>query len=379
MKKKWNVQDIIEEIDNEELILYVGNDVNMDDEADKRIVLFTHELKRSGAPSVLFDMSKVFLEWGYSVFLIADEDGELLEDFVIQGVNVVIYTKLTTDHNWLIKIAEIFPRILVNTMALICIVDFLVPYARKLYWWIHEAEVGIANWADIFRDIQKGESLTIWAASPLIKDNIRDYWKWEAELLNFYIDDVPEKETYAREKIHIINVGDMNGNKGQDILVSAFEKLEPKTKDKCELFFCGYNQRYNEELILKILKYIDMKKNVHLLEGMPKEELYDVYDAMDIVVVASYYESTSAVAVEGLMKRKLCICTETCGVCRYLKDGESALMFERGNAVSLAKALEKAIEKYDELEYIRNNGRIVYQKTYAKDIFEKRLSQLLQK
>lgn len=379
MKKKWNVQDIIEEIDNEELILYVGNDVNMDDEADKRIVLFTHELKRSGAPSVLFDMSKVFLEWGYSVFLIADEDGELLEDFVIQGVNVVIYTKLTTDHNWLIKIAEIFPRILVNTMALIRIVDFLVPYARKLYWWIHEAEVGIANWADIFRDIQKGESLTIWAASPLIKDNIRDYWKWEAELLNFYIDDVPEKETYAREKIHIINVGDMNGNKGQDILVSAFEKLDPKTKDKCELFFCGYNQRYNEELILKILKYIDMKKNVHLLEGMPKEELYDVYDAMDIVVVASYYESTSAVAVEGLMKRKLCICTETCGVCRYLKDGESALMFERGNAVSLAKALEKAIEKYDELEYIRNNGRIVYQKTYAKDIFEKRLSQLLEK
>ena len=379
MKKKWNVQDIIEEIDNEELILYVGNDVNMDDEADKRIVLFTHELKRSGAPSVLFDMSKVFLEWGYSVFLIADEDGELLEEYVIQGVNVVIYTKLTTDNNWLIKIAEIFPRILVNTMALICIVDFLVPYARKLYWWIHEAEVGIANWADIFRDIQKGESLTIWAASPLIKDNIRDYWKWEAELLNFYIDDVPEKETYAREKIHIINVGDMNGNKGQDILVSAFEKLEPKTKDKCELFFCGYNQRYNEELILKILKYIDMKKNVHLLEGMPKEELYDVYDAMDIVVVASYYESTSAVAVEGLMKRKLCICTETCGVCRYLKDGESALMFERGNAVSLAKALEKAIEKYDELEYIRNNGRIVYQKTYAKDIFEKRLSQLLEK
>ena len=181
MKKKWNVQDIIEEIDNEELILYVGNDVNMDDEADKRIVLFTHELKRSGAPSVLFDMSKVFLEWGYSVFLIADDDGELLEDFVIQGVNVVIYTKLTTDHNWLIKIAEIFPKILVNTMALIRIVDFLVPYARKLYWWIHEAEVGIANWADIFKDIQKGESLTIWAASPLIKDNIRDYWKWEGQ------------------------------------------------------------------------------------------------------------------------------------------------------------------------------------------------------
>ena len=122
-----------------------------------------------------------------------------------------------------------------------------------------------------------------------------------------------------------------------------------------------------------------MRENVHMLEGMSKTELYNVYDYMHIVVVASYYESTYAVAVEGLMKEKLCICTESCGVCRYLKDGENVLMFKRGDSDSLARALEKAIMHYDDLEYIRKSGRLVYENIYTKAVFKNRLKELLQK
>lgn len=379
MENVWNVQRIIEEIDHEALMLYVGCGVDMEAVANKRIVLFTHELKRSGAPSVLLDMSKVLLELGYTVFLIADEEGELLEDFVSCGVNVVFYAEMVNDPRWLVKIAEIFPEIIVNTMVLMHIIDFLGPYAHSLYWWIHEAEIGIANWAERFAVIHKGANLEIWAASPLIKKNIREYWNWEAKSLNFYIEDMPAKKECKNKKIRIINVGDVNGNKGQDILASAFEKLDKETRDKCELFFCGYNQRYNKEVLLKLLDYIDMRENVYLLEGMPKEELYALYDEMDIVVVASYYESTSAVAVEGMMKEKLCICTETCGVCEYLKNGESVFTFPRGDAASLANVLKDAIVRYDELEYVRKNGRKAYEKNYTKEVFTSRICELLKK
>lgn len=375
--KKRNVQSIVEEIDREKLIIYMGNGIEMEADASKRIVLFTHELKRSGAPSVLLDMSKVLMELGYTVFLVSDEDGELLEDFIQCGVSVVFYEEMVNDPRWLIKIAELFPEILVNTMVLMHIVDFLATYAQSLYWWIHEAEIGIANWAERFEVMQKSNNLEIWAASPLIKKNIREYWNWEAKSLNFYIEDVPKKRKTESTKLRIINVGDVNGNKGQEILAAAFEKLDKEIRDRCELYFCGYNQRYNAELLSKLLDYIDMRENVYLIGGMPKEELYDFYDDMDIVVVASNYESTSAVAVEGMMKEKLCICTETCGVCEYLKDGESVLTFPRRDAVSLANVLKKAIEQYDELEYMRKNGRKVYEANYTKAVFTKRICELL--
>ena len=379
MENMWTVQKIIEEIDRDNLMLYVGCGVELEKRIENRIVLFTHELKRSGAPSVLLDMAKVLVEIGYTVFLVADEEGELLGDFIECGVNVVLYPEMVNNPRWIIKIAEVFPEIVINTMVLMHFVDFLGTYARALYWWIHEAEISIASWAERFAAIKSGENLEIWAASPLIKKNIRDYWGRDTKLLNFYIEDVPCNKSWTKKKINIINVGEVNGNKGQDILVSAFEKLDKATRDKCELFFCGCNQRYNKELLLKLLDYIDMRENVHLLEGKPKEELYELYDEMDIVVVASYYESTSAVAVEGMMKEKLCICTETCGVCEYLENGKSALMFPRGDAVSLAKVLTKEVEQYDELEDVRKSGRKVYEENYTKTIFKKKILELLKK
>ena len=378
MEKAMCMETLIEQIDNENLMLYMGNGVTMDSDVEKRIVLFTHELKRSGAPGVLLNMSQVLLELGYSVFLISDEDGELLQDFVELGVNVIIYGQMTNDPQWLLKIAEIFPVIFINTMILMHFVAFFAPFAKKIYWWIHEAEIGIANWADKFKAVPKVPSIQVLAASPLIKKNLKDYWKCDSTLLNFYIHDVPKNDIDMGDKINILNVGDVNGNKGQDVLMAAFDKLDAATKAKCDLYFCGENQRYHEGLLLEVLDYVDARENVHMLEGMPKEELYDLYDEVDIIVVSSYYESTSAVAVEGMMKEKLCVCTENCGVCEYLKDGESVLTFKRGDSDSLCAALSKAINQYDDLADIRKNGRKVFEQVYTKAVFEKRIREILE-
>lgn len=378
MGKIWNVQRLIEEIDSEELMIYMGNGVNMEDDAEKRIVLFTHELKRSGAPSVLLDMSKVLVEMGYQVFLVADEDGELLKEFVEQGVSVILYTKMTGDPKWLIKISDVFPNILINTMVLMYLVNFLAPYAKRLYWWIHEAEISIEGWKEKVVEMPRVPALHILAASPQIKKNIKKHWNMDASLLNFYIEDVPAVDVPRGEKLNLINIGDVNGNKGQEILVKAFAMLDEDTRAKCELYFCGENQRFSERLLLEVLDYVDANDNVHMLEGMPKAELYEVYDEVDIVVVSSYYESTSAVAVEGLMKGKLCVCTETCGVCEYLENGESVLTFKRGDAKSLSEALDKAINQYASLGKVREKGRRVFEQVYTKEVFKKNLQELLE-
>ena len=372
------MEELITKIDRDNLFLYLGNGMDMDTNVEKRIVLFTHEAKRSGAPSVLFDMSKVLMELGYTVFLISPEESEFLVEFIEQGVNVICYENFPRDMQWITEIAELFPVVLVNTLSLTKLVTFLAPIAQKLYWWIHEAEIVIENSADAIRSVPKVPALQILAASPLIQRNLKEYTGWDSRLLNFYIEDVPKKEKPHTDKIKLFNVGNVNGNKGQDILAAAFDGLPDTTKEKCELYFCACNDFFDEETLLNLLDYVDTQENVHMMEGMPKKELYDVYDEMDIIVVASYYESTSAVAVEGMMKEKLCICTETCGVCEYLKDEESVLTFPRGDVESLRAALDKAINQYEELENIRKNGRLVYEQVYTKPIFKNCLKDILE-
>ena len=378
MNNVWSVQGVIEAIDTDELMLYVGNGINMEEGADKRIILFSHELNRSGAPSVLLDMSKVLLELGYTVFVACEKDGELLEEFIERGVSVIVYEKMTSDAEWILKISEVFPDVLVNTMALFYVVNFLAIHGQRIYWWIHEPEYTIESFKERIKELPRVPSLKILSASPLIQRSIEKCWNMKSELLNFYIEDVPVVEIQKGNKLNLINVGDVNGNKGQDILIKAFDMLDDNTKAKCDLYFCGDNQKYNEQLLLQVLDYVDANENVHMLEGMPKSELYEVYDEVDIVVVASYYESTSAVAVEGLMKEKLCICTETCGVCEYLKDGESVFTFKRGDAVSLSEALNKAINQYHNLDGIRKSGRQVYEQVYTREVFKKNLEEILE-
>ena len=375
--KITNLEELINELDNDKLVMYLGNGVNLSDNAEKRIILFTHESKRAGAPCVLLDMAKVFVELGYCTFIVSHEETDFSAEYVTAGVNYICYDNYSEDLLWLKKVAEVFSTIIVNTLLLIPLVKKLMPIANEILWWMHEAEWVIKEWAEPIKEISGTSNLRILSASPLIQRNLLDYAGAESELLNFYVEDVPCKAYQKRDIVNIINVGNINGNKGQDILAKAYDMLDEATRAKSQLFFCVCNDQVEKELALWVLDFVDRHENVYIMEGMPKEELYELYEQMDIIVVASHYESTSAVAVEGLMKERLCICTENCGVCDYLKDGEDVFMFQRGNVVGLRDALNKAINHYDDYENIRKKGRAVYEQVYTKDVFTKRIKVIM--
>ena len=99
----------------------------------------------------------------------------------------------------------------------------------------------------------------------------------------------------------------------------------------------------------------------------------------DVFVVSSIKEATSAIAVEGLMKEKICICSDICGVVNYLKDKESALIFPCGDSVALAEKIKYVIDNRCCLENIRKNGRMVYEKIYSMEALERGWNNIVQK
>ena len=78
------------------------------------------------------------------------------------------------------------------------------------------------------------------------------------------------------------------------------------------------------------------------------------------------------------MKEKLCICTETCGVCEYLQNGENVFTFKRRDAKSLARVLENAILNYDSMDKVRRSGKKVFEQVYSKEVFRERLLDILE-
>ena len=262
------MEELLAEIDNDNLVVYLGNGVGLEDSVEKRVILFTHKVERAGAPCVLVDMARVYIDMGYQVFIISHEDGEYSNDIINAGINYIYYERYPEDLEWLKKIGEVFPVIVINTLLLIYIAEFLVPFSKQILWWIHEAEMVIENWADVLTKMPKTPVLKILAASPLIQKNLKDYAGLDSELLNFYVEDAPcQKVLQKKDVINIFNVGNINGNKGQDVLAKAYDLLDDETKAKSNLFFLTCNDYVKKELALSILDYVDTHENVHICNG----------------------------------------------------------------------------------------------------------------
>ena len=163
------MEELLAEIDNDNLVVYLGNGVGLEDSVEKRVILFTHKVERAGAPCVLVDMARVYIDMGYQVFLISHEDGEYANDIVNAGINYIYYENYKEDLEWLKKIGGVFSTIVINTLLLKPIVEMLLPFTEKILWWIHEAEIAIVDWADALMEMPKIPTLKIIAASPLIQ------------------------------------------------------------------------------------------------------------------------------------------------------------------------------------------------------------------
>ncbi|MBP3239043.1 MAG: glycosyltransferase [Oribacterium sp.] len=95
------------------------------------------------------------------------------------------------------------------------------------------------------------------------------------------------------------------------------------------------------------------------------------------VVITSIEESTSLVSVEGLMMKKVVICSNGCGISRYIKNHEDGFTFPVRASDKLLEIIKYVIDNNKKLDMIRQHGRIIYENNYSFEIFKKKLKMLL--
>ena len=380
------ISDYIEKLDNEDLYLFLGNNVSYETAYDKSIVIFSHEFTRTGAPTVLLDLVEVLVRNEYCVFVVSEIGGELRNDFIECGANLIIYPEYMNNSSWMEKVSKLFDVFLVNTLLCTFTVSALADKVTSVYWWIHESEIWFEKLTNIRLGVAHASATRFLAASTKVQGLITKYFGVESEVLNFCVKeteksieakDCAESELVDKSKITFLQVGSVDYNKGQEILADAIMSLSPEEMERSEFIFCGKTDRADEVILNKIENTVNKCSNVKLLPAIPREELFSLYDDVDVIIVPSYSETTSAIAVEAFMKKKICICSDGCGICEYITDGQDALIFKSGNMQALKDKISYVIEHFSDLSYVAGNGRKIYEKYYKEDIFEKKVLSLL--
>ena len=131
----------------------------------------------------------------------------------------------------------------------------------------------------------------------------------------------------------------LHPNKGQLFLCEALS--EHKLLVEIELIGTG-----KLEYIKKIKSAIKSNPNIRLINELSKT-VSNLYRNIDFVIIPSYKEALSYVALESLTERVPVLASRTGGLCEIIEDEFNGLFFEAGNAKSLQQSLTKMIENWD--------------------------------
>jgi glycosyltransferase involved in cell wall biosynthesis len=190
------------------------------------------------------------------------------------------------------------------------------------------------------------------ACGNSIKQHLIDYFGIKSELIKVIYNFVDPSEVRKNlegftlrkeleideEEIVIGFVGRFNKlEKGIDVLLETFKKLKSENR-KLILLLIGGGE--DKELIVNFINKEKIKAKVLI----PMENIYDVYNVIDIVVLPSKVDPFPLVMLEcGLMKKAF-IGSNVDGIKEFIENGKNGILVESGNIDSLTSGLKTLIE-----------------------------------
>lgn len=153
-------------------------------------------------------------------------------------------------------------------------------------------------------------------------------------------------------------VGRISRLKGQKLLLRAFDKLA-QTYGNIHLVYIGSAPDGQEHFLHNLTEKIDalgLHDKVTVVDF--QENIWPIYDALDIVVVPSTEpESFGLVATEAMLSGKPVVGSRLGGLTEIIEDRKTGYLFEPKNADDLADKLELLLLKPDDMARFGENGR----------------------
>lgn len=103
----------------------------------------------------------------------------------------------------------------------------------------------------------------------------------------------------------------------------------------------------------------------------------EIYSYIDVVLNPSRQDTGPIVVTEGMMYSKVCVTTNVTGMAQYIEDGKNGFICNVEDPDSLHQKISWIISHKDELNKIRKNARLTYEKYFTMEKFGERLEKAL--
>ena len=165
------------------------------------------------------------------------------------------------------------------------------------------------------------------------------------DISSFSIDrDVSESESTKK----IIFIGGNYKGKGLDTLLNAISLI----KDKSDLKLDIYGGKLNDKEFLDLVDALQIKNNVCFKGVLPNNHLAELIPTYSFLVLPSIYETFGIVLIEAMACGLPVISTRITAIPEIVSNEDVGLLVEPNNPKELALAIEKALTKKWDRQYI---------------------------
>ena len=346
-------------------------------EYEKNVAIFVHTLKHGGSQRAVETLLKRFIQMGYGVFIFSPINGTYSEIFAEKYGAIIFITDESQCLNGTERdVLYHFDKVIINSIGGYRYAYYYLNKDIPCVWWVHEEEFVIKNMVKQLDPILLGSSNLIFAfpwSEPISVWN-NYYPKHKTVFLPIEIEDNLKTPTIEDDlgkgnRLRILIPGSYQLQKGFHIALEAIIKLESVGISDYEAVFCGYVG--DEEYYNTISEIAENHSNIKILKEISEEEMEDYISWSDCVIIPSLFDAGPLTAIEALKHRKLLIVSNSTGASGFVKDCESAFVFQNENTEELFKRLLLVYNDRVTLDNLRTRGRRVYENHFTKEKVDK--------
>ena len=345
------------------------------------ILVISHDLSNSGAPRILFDLTRVLIEAGHFVVVMSPEDGFFRQILVAAGATVIIEPLLLTGHASVRDLARNFDRIVANTvMAWPAVLQ--LSHMADVYWYIHESKL-IADEFDRRGDFVQAllDAKEVWAESKLTLRYLHKHRGdvkvvepgvglsrgngWDAQLARS--DD---------QQIAFVVIGSYEPRKGQDLAIEGIALLPDEVRRRCRFDF--YGRVLDRGFHRSITALAEKIPEIRLGSELSHDECLNVMRKADVILCPSRDDALPMVTAEALCLGKILMCTMATGISEYIEHMRSGFVIEKLDPEGICRAILRCLQAKAEWSSVANAGGQIFVRYFSFEAFRQRIRNALE-
>lgn len=357
-------------------LIQTENYTFVSDNKNPKVLMISHTLDLTGAPIAFCKLAHILKNNGYCVTVYSERNcntqyGHLLYDLLQDEISVKLFVDINEIKYTCVE--EKYEFIWINTITLLDIVKSVIPFSKKIFWWLHETE-------DLYNCIGKNikypmsDNLYVLTVGWMARESYERHsgQKVFKDLL-YGIDDIKEKVEIDKEKSSTIKcgiIGTYCKRKGQDILFSIIQE-HSEWNTKVEFVFVGKMPNHIKERYESCI-------NIKCMGELTPEEISGLYQTLDVLICPSLNDPMPIVVSEAMQHKKMCIVSDRVGQSHYITNEIDGLVCVAGDKESLSDKIDWIIENKNKLKEMGDRSYKIYESNFKYSIFRNNVLSIME-